>query len=300
MFNFFKKKKKSDEEEESRKIEQNETANDQTPSHTGENAVNESGEILPETDDGSVEDMIAMLNKLAEQAGGADSAKSYLSSQLGKDRYYVEHVMFRRFFADRPKELTDILLGNNGGYGLYRSCYEQLAADFPYTPEDFVVKRLKAGSGCTALCICLPKPEFTPICYRVYFVFNEDFSKTEYYTIERSPISGGFLCRWDGDLHENIHGISQSGIDNFSDESLKIEFKAIVDLFMKGQTEFQTDQGIEKYTADGASAGQIAGNASGIDYPDPGPDDTVQVCHSCGKVLIAGVSICKYCGAKLR
>lgn len=51
--------------------------------------------------------------------------------------------------------------------------------------------------------IFLPAPAYAPLCYRIYMLYSDDYTKLGYYTIECGMDHDAFLCGWDHDTHVN-------------------------------------------------------------------------------------------------
>ena len=80
----------------------------------------------------------------------------------------------------------------------------------------------------------LPSPECEPLCYRVYFLFNRDFTKKAYFTIEKG-MTGGFLCQWNElGLHINIGKINHPELEQGKENRVKaLEMLTIIDYYQK-------------------------------------------------------------------
>lgn len=131
------------------------------------------------------------------------SAEVYIVSELGKLRYEIEHNVMKKIFFNYTKKFIMKIREEGVAYDLYKSLFEANGMDFPYEKDEFSMDELKLGDNTFLLLLELPKPEYVPLCYRMYFIYKDDFSDTAMFTIERG-ISGGFLCSWNKEgVHNN-------------------------------------------------------------------------------------------------
>lgn len=188
-------------------------------------------------DNNIVTDSSAVENEPITKAIETQKVDVYTSSEHGTARYRTEHVLIRDMFFRQPQLVVNVLEKEGGAFELYRKCYEFNGLECPYQPKDFRMLIYDCSNNGKIICVHFPKPEYMPLCYRVYFAFTEDFSKLEYYTIEISLKNDGYLCKWVGGIHENIHHIAAPEWKENAGIWQATEMKIVTDLFETGKTE---------------------------------------------------------------
>lgn len=155
-------------------------------------------------------DMFMFENKKMDDTTNNDNtnAEIYIVSELGKLRHEIEHNIIKNVFFKHTKKFVTKILEEGFAYELYKSIFESVGMDVPYEKDEFNVEMLNLDEDTFHILLELPKPEYVPLCYRMYFIFKNDFSDTAMYTIERG-LSSGFICGWNKEgEHENYHNIT--------------------------------------------------------------------------------------------
>ena len=177
----------------------------------------------------------ALINASANAQASAEqqAATPYSETKIGRLRYQVEHVFFRDFFFQNGAGLIDALLEPHGMGNVYCTALQEMRAHPKYYDDEFGLESMKTDEGNYMVSCRLPKPEHIGLCYRMHFIFNADFSKSAYYTIERTA-DGAELCVWDSESsHRVIHTIEQpdwKATDN-PVAAMREELTEIVSLF---------------------------------------------------------------------
>ena len=122
-------------------------------------------------------------------------AEIYAVSELGVARYEIEHRVLRDLFFEDPAPMLSMLVNNEGAYGVFDQCFKMAKAANPYKKSDFSVTSGKIDDDHIMVSLELPEPEYTPLCYRIYFVCRSDFTAPAMFTIERG-VTDGFICGW--------------------------------------------------------------------------------------------------------
>ena len=154
-----------------------------------------------------------------------------LDGQIG---YNIQHIILRDLFYKAPKAFAS-KISNMFLADLYTEMYVENKSTSPYTLSDFYINKMMIDDNHFLACCELPKPKYTPLCYRIYILFNKDFADIAYFTIEKGPYdNGGYLCSWDAKKnHLNYHQIDDL---EWAPEKerimIAIETRIIVDLYM--------------------------------------------------------------------
>ena len=128
----------------------------------------------------------------------------YIVSELGQIRYHIEHVVLRNEFFRNTMLLMMELMSDDGAYEFYDMCFKKTGVKNPYLKGEFSVNGGKIDENHLMVSLELPVPEYTPLCYRIYFISTIDFENPAMFTIERS-LTDGFICGWDREQHINYH-----------------------------------------------------------------------------------------------
>ena len=122
-------------------------------------------------------------------------------------RYAFEHSMLPRYFYEVPVNMLDTLSGK-GIYSLWASVSTENGVDPTYSEDEYISHWYTASDGSTLLQIELPKPDGNTLCYRIYFVYNDDNGFTGYYTMEYDEMmeDAGFICTWNAEREHRILG----------------------------------------------------------------------------------------------
>lgn len=160
-------------------------------------------------------------------------------SIIGQIEYEIQHIALPSLFFDDPIYVANNMVENYLAF-VYKQVFknnrtskpDEIAC--PYTVNDFKVHRIAMDEHNFLIRCDLPKPIYTPLCYRIYFVFNDTFDKLRFYTIEKGPFgTGGFLCSWDANReHMQKYKIEELEWTENVEKFLAMEYNTIKDLFM--------------------------------------------------------------------
>lgn len=132
------------------------------------------------------EKTIAEFDPQEQPKQNGDIAMPHIGSPLGFLRYEIEHKIIRSFFFDNPETFIGALIqSNNTIFEIYDDAFQKAGINNPYSSKDFCVKGVRFDPDGFFMRINLPKPEFFPLCYRIYLVCDLEFKNAEFYTIER-------------------------------------------------------------------------------------------------------------------
>ena len=108
-------------------------------------------------------------------------------SNLGEARYLLEHRQLPNFFYKTKKDSIKGLLQltENLAYSTFKNSCEENDIIFPYSESDFKAQNIDLSKKIKAVKLELPEPEDELQCYAVYFVYNTDFSRMYYFTVEK-------------------------------------------------------------------------------------------------------------------
>lgn len=151
----------------------------------------------------------------------------------GDVRYYIEHIMLKDLFFKDTKAIVSNI-SEKLLYDIYLDMYNTNNAvqDFD---NDFEVRKMKIAENHYMACCFLPKPIYTPLCYRIYLCFDENTKKLGYFTIEKSTMDdSAFVCSWDAQgTHHNYGQIASAVFDTDTEMMMAIEAKYISDLYFE-------------------------------------------------------------------
>ena len=135
---------------------------------------------------------------VAEELAADSTPQPYTASNLGRARYEAEHHMFRDFFFNNPTGFVDALMSEYGLCELHYEAMKDMKVKTRYGAGPYNVATGKTDRGDFILRAVLPVPEFVGLCYRIYLVFDKDFERIAYYTVERAE-EGGRVGSWDAE-----------------------------------------------------------------------------------------------------
>ena len=137
----------------------------------------------------------AVTKEPAEEAP-AEAAEEVKETTLHDVRYYFEHRMLPQMFFDMPEAII-LYLQEGKAFDLWKSLTDNIGFPLTFTEDQFTVRGYLQEDGSTLLQLELPKPEDTPLCYRVYF-YRSAAGTDHYFTIEYDDFFGeaAYLCAW--------------------------------------------------------------------------------------------------------
>ena len=141
----------------------------------------------------------------AEPTAAPEAPEAALT--LERVRYHFEHSALPRFFYEAPENVIQVLY-ERGIYPVWTSLADENGVAYPYTADDYAVNRYDMDDGTTVLQAVMPRPEVSPQCFRVYFVYNPDRGIMGYYTIEYENLLGesALTCGWTEDRQHVEYG----------------------------------------------------------------------------------------------
>lgn len=118
-------------------------------------------------------------------------------------RYMFEHgILPDLFYRDSQLLVGLILHDKNALFRIIDEIFNNENIENPYSEEDFDAYPIKISDEVIVLCVNMPEPEEEPLCHCMYMIFNSDFDKLRYFTIERAgndSTNYPFVCAWDAD-----------------------------------------------------------------------------------------------------
>ena len=133
-------------------------------------------------------------------------------------RYFFEHKMLPNYLEKNPSAF--IMGVSIEKEAIINRCFEDLCksneCEYPFKEEDFNVELMKLDHEGNTLMIRIdmPKPNISPECKNIFIIFNDDFTKYQYFTIEFDElVNKDFLCGWKQDSHLNYGIIENSDIN---------------------------------------------------------------------------------------
>ena len=146
--------------------------------------------------------LLLALCLLAPCFAFGEAAESEAEAQLTLHdvRYYFEHRLMRDLFYEDPDQFLGFIV-ESGVFALWTNFTTQLPYDITYQETDFGQDIVAQTENSVIIRCCLPMPEDSPLCKRVYFFWNLETDQKAYYTIEYDNFMGEawFLCGWTED-----------------------------------------------------------------------------------------------------
>lgn len=146
---------------------------------------------------------------------------------LKKARYYMEHQLLPELFFEDKSDFIDAILDEDRNllYEFMIKVCEEENISCPYKEEQYKVDFYKISETEYMIKATFPLPEDTPLCSKVYFMFDECFDNLKYYTIERNQIKGKkriyYLCGWDEEHNHLNYGQAPNGTKELDDTVIK-------------------------------------------------------------------------------
>ena len=135
----------------------------------------------------------------------ADSPiKVYTESDQAIIEYNIQHKILRDLFFNNPKKLM-MVISEDLLFDLYTTTYSMYRMQNPHSLYAFNIDLIRDENILIAR-IHLPVPYYTPLCHRIYLLYDLNIDKYGFYTIERG-YNSEFLCEWVEDNHVNHHEI---------------------------------------------------------------------------------------------
>lgn len=127
-------------------------------------------------------------------------------------RYFIEHQLTRDWFFKEGRQFTAVLAEKGDIYpALVRQVYHENGIECPYTDDMFAVVPLHLKDDIYCLSIVMPQPEREGDCLQILMIFDGEFSRRAYFTIEygESIVSDQKLtwcCEWNEQNEHLNHG----------------------------------------------------------------------------------------------
>lgn len=172
------------------------------------------------------------IDKIKELFEGTPVFNTTIEGQM---EYQIQHAILPSIFFDRPAFVANNICPEML-FDLYNKVYSDNNSQCQYKLEDFIVHRIAIDDNNFMACCELPKPKYTPLCYRIYFLFDAELKHLEYLTIEKgNSKNGGFLCGWDSMRnHHNYNKIENLEWDEKEKAiMLSLEHNIIAKMYMK-------------------------------------------------------------------
>ncbi len=129
---------------------------------------------------------------------------------LHEVRYQLEHRMLPGWFYGEGARLIGVLEQDQAFlYKVMNRLLEQEGIANPYRAEQFQATFVSVNESVMALRLTLPEPEDEPLCYELVMIFDRNYTRTGFYTIEKGSgvgVERMFLCGWDRDWSHQNYG----------------------------------------------------------------------------------------------
>ncbi len=131
-------------------------------------------------------------------------------------RFGVEHEILPNRINNEPIYIITSIIAEKGAFlnKYYHTLYFQNKIVSPYSIEEFIVSAPFALAGVNVVKIEMPQKNLAPnLCERVYLVYNENYTKHLYVTVEY----GNKMCMWVDGEYELIGEISDNELQVLED-----------------------------------------------------------------------------------
>lgn len=127
---------------------------------------------------------------------------------LKQVRYYFEHRLLPEWLYTEKEKLILTFANEQQKvpFLVMSDLCQREGLEMPYPEEDYQFTLYPVAENVLGGVLTLPEPEEEPLCYRVYFVFNKEFDRLAYYTLEKGQEEEYFLCGWDAEKTHSNYG----------------------------------------------------------------------------------------------
>lgn len=134
-----------------------------------------------------------------------EADESRAAPTLATARYHFEHSALPTLFYEQPESMLRAIK-QRGIYALWDSFCRENHVESDYTVSDYLEHWYSSEDDTIILQIEMPKPEESPLCERVYLVYNGETDLAAYLTVEFDNFFGesNFLCAWTPE-HEHVN-----------------------------------------------------------------------------------------------
>ncbi len=142
------------------------------------------------------------------------SENMVLSGTLFQDsrcRIYFEHILYVDHFYKKTFEFIPAITSNDGWYWYTEMVVEMSEGNGlnlinPYKPDMIRIGSVSINADNMMQIVELPEPEYTPLCYRIYLCYSNNYDNLGYYTLELSKNGDTLLRDWSSDKKHGNYG----------------------------------------------------------------------------------------------
>ena len=127
---------------------------------------------------------------------------------INEARYMYEHILLPKFFFEEGMNLIGGLITEKDfAYQMMKKVCDDNAVEMPYPKELFLFEQFKTEDKILGGKIFLPAPTQASACYVIYLLFNLQFDKIRFFTVERGEEETDvILGEWTKDGEHLNHG----------------------------------------------------------------------------------------------
>ena len=145
---------------------------------------------------------------------------------LKQARYTLEHKALPLFYFRDKNAFMLSLLESKGEllYDVMNDFCDKMECENTYKKEDYKVEALNVNEEVKIVRVTMPDPRIELECKYVYFMFDLEFEKMNYFTVEKASRGTAFLCGWDEHKNHLNYG--------FCSEDLDEQLQKIIEIYM--------------------------------------------------------------------
>lgn len=129
--------------------------------------------------------------------------------ELKDIKYMFEHQLLPSWYYKDKGNFVAALVQEDSTllFHIMGEICEKEHVRMPYTADMYSFELYGISEDVMLLRQSMPEPSDEPLCFRVYFMFDRQFEKMGYYTVEKGQGDDLYLCGWDAEgNHANYGG----------------------------------------------------------------------------------------------
>lgn len=142
--------------------------------------------------------------------------------KLKQARYTLEHEALPLFYFKDKKEFILTLIESRGKliYDVMNDFCSQIGCENLYNEDDYKINFMNVDEKVRVVRATMPDPREELECKYIYFIFDVEFKKMNYFTVEKGSRARDFLCGW-GKCKNRLHHLNYGYCPEDLDEQLQ-------------------------------------------------------------------------------